>query len=230
MGKVITLVLFMAASISCTGLGGPTEGEIFITAWTNFKKVEAHATTYMIRVTRDYDVVVGGSAFAITNKYLVTNHHVIVDNTLIEVYDAEGTLVGTATVVTMDENNDIAVLKLDSTTVPSHLAMAKDMSGLDYLDTVYVVGYPFGDRITITTGTYQSYSSIMPKFHRISVPIAPGNSGGPALVYNKHTKQYEVIGVVTAHLEGEGRTYSSSALIIPINKVHDLLQEKNIFY
>lgn len=219
LGRVVVLLVSMVILIP--SVYSITNNTIVVVAQTN---------TYMLRVTQENGDIVGGTAFAVNKKYFITNHHVIKDRVNIEIYDFRGAMVATAIVIGTDEDNDLALLKLNRSSFIAHYSLADNMNSLQYLDKVYVIGYPFGDRILIVEGTYQSYSGIMPEYHRLSAPIAPGNSGGPAVVYNKYKGRYEVIGVVSAHMAGPSMAYPSAALIIPIDKVHDLLWEHNIRY
>lgn len=188
----------------------------------------AKRSTYMVQILDESgEVVASGSSFLIKNKYLITNH--VIDGAhTIKIFSFMGLFLSDATVVDIDVDNDVALLKIDPLIGVSILPLADDTEQLRYLDKVYAIGYPFGDGLAITTGTYQKDSKIFPLFKRISVSIAPGNSGGPAVVYNHKKKRYEVIGIVSAHMAGGGRSFPMQGLISPVNNIHQILQNNKI--
>ena len=189
----------------------------------------AKRSTYMVQVLDEEGEVLGsGSAFLIKNKYLITNNHVIDGASTIRIFSFMGLFLSDATVVDTDMDNDVALLKIDKLIGVSPLPLADGTSHLRYLDKVYAVGYPFGDSLTITTGTYQKDSQIFPHFKRVSISIAPGNSGGPCIVYNHKEKKYEVIGIVSAHMAGGGASFPMQGLISPVSNIHDILQKNEI--
>ena len=138
-----------------------------------------------------------GSGFAITaNGYIVTNCHVVEDSSRITLV-REG-LEYPATIVAVDESNDIAILKISSSTSPIPLITSRKTK---IGNTVYAMGFPNvqlqGLSPKFTSGLISSLTGLRddPKHFQISVPVQPGNSGG-ALVDNRGN----AIGVVTAKL------------------------------
>ena len=101
-----------------------------------------------------------------------------------------------------DSQNDIAVLKLSqspSTQIPD--LNFGDSSKVRPGDKVFTIGYPassiLGKNQKITDGIVSSITGIEddPTMFQITVPIQPGNSGGP--LFNESG---EVIGITTASL------------------------------
>ena len=107
-----------------------------------------------------------------------------------------------ASVQAKDSQNDIAVLKLSkspSTPIPD--LKFGDSSKVRPGDKVFTIGYPassiLGKNQKITDGIISSVTGINddPTMFQITVPIQPGNSGGP--LFNQ---KGEVIGITTASL------------------------------
>jgi TPR repeat protein len=146
-------------------------------------------------------IVVSGSGFFVTTDgFFVTNHHVVVEAKRVRVRTAGGTF--DASVVQVDPTNDLAVLKVvraDGEFVPLAVCGSR---GLKLADRVATLGYPNPD----LQGQAAKYSSGEigalsgpgddPRFLQISVPIQPGNSGGP-LVNSAGC----VVGVIVAQLD-----------------------------
>lgn len=146
----------------------------------------------------------GGTGFLISeNGYVVTNYHVIEDARKIELYFPTDSSVTkyTATVVSSDKTNDIAVLKIDSgfaspATIPYTFSDEYNIS-----DEVFTIGYPqpdiMGSAYKYTKGEISSLSGIENNITmmQITTPIQPGNSGGA--LFNK---KGDIIGITTSTL------------------------------
>jgi len=139
-----------------------------------------------------------GSGFIIAGKRLVTNAHIVENNTFIEVQLNGDSKRYKASVVAVSHETDLAILTLDD---QSFFDNKKEIALGDLPDVhheVVVYGYPTGgDALSITEGVisrieYQTYVHSELGFLAIQVDAAInyGNSGGPAIVDNK------VVGVV----------------------------------
>ena len=102
-----------------------------------------------------------------------------------------------ATVITSAPSTDLAVLKIDTTNTPYlSLVSAKKVS---LGDEVFTIGYPLAQLLgtdpKYTEGVVSSKTGIggEPVTLQITVPIQPGNSGGPLV-----NKYGQVIGIVTS--------------------------------
>ena len=130
--------------------------------------------------------VASGTAWGVSKGYLVTASHVIKGGSRIAVF-TDGQPVGLASVVADDPASDIALLKLK----PLHpgqlsaLPLAEHVAVLG--KSVFTLGYPepgvLGQQVKMTAGEVSSASGFADnaRLLRISVPIQPGNSGGPVL-------------------------------------------------
>ena len=147
-------------------------------------------------------VVSGGTGFLFSSRdYIITNYHVVKGAGSIEVKFPDGEVIK-AKVLAKDNQNDIAVLKLSqspSTQIPD--LNFGDPSKVRPGDKVFTIGYPassiLGKNQKITDGIVSSITGVEddPTMFQITVPIQPGNSGGP--LFNESG---EVIGITTASL------------------------------
>jgi S1-C subfamily serine protease len=149
--------------------------------------------------------LVKGTGFLFSSSnFVITNYHLVKNQKSITVKLLHGQDIK-AEVVAIDKNNDIAFLKLD--TAPD-LNIGKialgDSAEVRPGDKVFTVGYPLsnilGDRPKYSEGVINAISGVGndPKSFQISIPIQPGNSGGP--LFNDDGN---VIGVVTSSLDAE---------------------------
>jgi S1-C subfamily serine protease len=139
-----------------------------------------------------------GTGFFITNDLIVTNYHVVDKAKTIEIKYNNGQK-SSATVITKDPINDLALLKVsksDSSVNPLSIATIQNSKDGD---TVYTVGFPLpdllGTKAKLSEGIINSITGIQDdvRMLQISIPIQPGNSGGPLL-----NVKGQVVGVVTA--------------------------------
>ena len=153
---------------------------------------------------------VSGTGFIISDDgYIMTNNHVIEDARQggydVSVLAFDGTEY-TASIVGYDEDNDIAVLKIDA----AGLTPVTYGSGEDIVvgREIYPVGNPLGElNFTMTTGIISATDRLITtdtdsdpiNMFQIDAAVNSGNSGGP--VYDRDGK---VIGVVTAKRKATG--------------------------
>lgn len=131
-----------------------------------------------------------GSGFFLNQEgYIATNYHVIEDATVVQANFTRNGKVESypAKVVTTDPQNDLAIIKIDD---PSFKNVSQIPYGLlsrtiDTGSEVFALGYPMadvmGNELKFTDGKISSKSGIQgdARVYQISVPIQPGNSGGP---------------------------------------------------
>ena len=134
-----------------------------------------------------------------SDGYVVTNHHVIDGCNNVEIINRGKAI--SATVVSFDSNNDLALLK--SNFKPLHTFPLRRDNPYNLMD-VYVAGYPFGYDIStpikITEGIVSSLAGLGNNFSQIQIDAAvqPGNSGGPII-----DSKGNVVGVVVSKLDLE---------------------------
>ena len=139
----------------------------------------------------------GSGAVISPAGHIVTAAHVIKGATYLEIVTPAGTF--PAKVLNNDEQNDVALLKVDQT-FDSHIRVGRS-SEVRLGQSVATIGFPNigiqGHSPKVTQGMISSENGVQNdiRMWQISVPIQPGNSGGPLL--DEHGK---LIGVVVASL------------------------------
>lgn len=127
---------------------------------------------------------------------VVTSHHVVAEATYIAVRCGQGAAVS-ATVSASNKSTDIAILSTDLKNTP-YLSLARPRSAT-VGQRIFTYGFPvteiLGAEPKFTDGTISALSGIggEQSYLQISVPVQPGNSGGPVV-----TETGEVVGVVAA--------------------------------
>ena len=146
-----------------------------------------------------------GSGFFISEDGIIgTNAHVIENTTNIEITVSNeiGLFTYKAKVLLTDDKNDVALLKVDDdkfkglSSIPYGFSEASDVGS-----TVFTIGYPLNDvmgsNYKVTDGIISSNSGIADdvRYYQITVPLQPGNSGGP--LFNKSGN---IIGITSSRL------------------------------
>jgi hypothetical protein len=138
-----------------------------------------------------------GTAFMVRpDGVLLTAFHVVKGAQAIEVSCPE-TARANAWVERFSEANDLALLRVVESKTPTYLSIGQQKS-VSVGDQVFTVGYPapnvLGSEAKFTEGAISSLSvGGDAGYMQISVPVHPGNSGGPLL-----NQSGEVVGVVIA--------------------------------
>ena len=168
-----------------------------------------------------------GSGFIINEEgYILTNYHVIKGAQEVSVTLSDGTE-AKAKVVNYDENQDVAMIKIndENVKVPAVVELG-DSDALRPGEEVLAIGTPLSKDFnqTVTSGiisavsrNVQTSSGVTLNLLQTDAAINPGNSGGPLV----NTKG-EVIGINTMKIasdEAEGIGFS-----IPINDIKDRIE------
>jgi S1-C subfamily serine protease len=150
----------------------------------------------------------GSGAIISTHGVVLTAAHVVADATRLKVITAYGTY--GAKVIRSDEANDLAVLEMEPDSSDSYAAISTpgffalpigSSRDVRLGQSVSTIGFPNVDiqgfSPKVTRGEISSLNGIAddPRSWQISVPVQPGNSGGPLLDENGN-----LIGVVVAKL------------------------------
>ena len=152
-------------------------------------------------------VVVSDGAF------VVTCHHVIKGSKKVSVLAGSKTYA--CDVVHSDETADIAVLKLVDGKLP---AAPINRMGADVGESVFTMGFPNpevqGTDLKLTDGSVSSLSGVRNDRTRmqITVPVQPGNSGGP--LFNM---KGQIIGIITSKLAAAQALKESGSLPENVN-------------
>lgn len=149
----------------------------------------------------------GSGFFITTGGIIATNAHIVQDASNIEVIVSNeiGTFPYKAKVLLVDGMNDVALLQIEDekfkglNIIPYGITENSDVGS-----KVFTIGYPLkdvmGSNYKVTDGIISSKSGIADdvRYYQISVPLQPGNSGGP--LFNK---EGNVIGITSARLNGQ---------------------------
>ena len=125
---------------------------------------------------------VSGSGFVIssnsTTSYILTNYHVIDGVSDITVFFADGKSYD-ATLVGGEEDNDIAVLKVDVGNLQT--VVLGDSDSLNVGESVYAIGNPLGELTFTFTGGYVSAKDRSVTMSDGTRPIPPSTPATPAV-------------------------------------------------
>jgi S1-C subfamily serine protease len=134
-----------------------------------------------------------GSGFLIdTQGHIITNYHVIegADRETGVTVQFEDNVTRPAPVVAVDQNNDLAVLKVNMDGVPPVRTLQPgDSATVQVGDPTLAIGNPFGLDRTLTSGIVSALQRQIQAPDGFSIdnviqtdaPINPGNSGGPLI-------------------------------------------------
>ena len=167
-----------------------------------------------------------GSGFIWDDKgHIVTNYHVVATASIVDVEFADGTQYP-ASVIGLDPNSDLAILKVDSngkTLIPLNLG---DSTNVKVGNHTIVIGSPFGQEFSMSSGivsaikrTVASQNAMfsIPNVIQTDAAINPGNSGGPVMDIDGN-----VIGINSQIISRSGGS-QGVGFAIPINSVKKII-------
>jgi S1-C subfamily serine protease len=166
---------------------------------------------------------VSGSGVIIEGKRILTNAHIVLYASEVQIQANQGGDKISATVEAIAPGIDLAVLKIDDDKFfDSHQALPRAQTLPQIRDAVTVYGYPVGGTsLSVTKGIvsrieYTWYGFPVSGLRiQIDAAINPGNSGGPAVVEDR------MVGVAFSHLGGT----ENIGYIIPCEEVELFLQD-----
>jgi serine protease Do len=159
-----------------------------------------------------------GTGFALSsNGYIVTNYHVVNGADSVYVQNADGESFRTK-VIHVDPQYDVAILEINDSTFKNlgNIPYSFKKSKSDLGEDVYTLGYP-GDDIQFGPGALTASTGFRGDTteYQVSIPLNPGNSGGP-LVDDKGN----IIGVVN----GKQTQASGAAFAVKSNYLLKAIQ------
>jgi len=162
---------------------------------------ERQSSKTSVPTKQEKDSIKGfGTGFFISQSgYFVTAAHVVEDSSSVQIYWRSNNY--PADSIFIDKTLDVAVLKVAGVQSPQSLLLLSS-SRVQTGDTVFTLGFPQiqlqGIEPKYTDGSISSLSGMAndPKYFQISVPVQPGNSGGPLL-----NSQGQVIGLIISRLD-----------------------------
>ncbi len=168
-------------------------------------------------------VELSGSGVVIEGKRILSNAHLLLYASDVQVQASQSGDKVSATVVAIAPSIDLAILKLDDETFfDSHPPLPRSAKLPDIRDAVLVYGYPQGGRTLSITKGIISRIEFSPYNYgasglriQIDAAINPGNSGGPAMVGDK------MVGLAFSHLSGG----DNIGYLIPNEEIEMFLQD-----
>jgi len=169
-----------------------------------------------------------GTAWPISSGYVVTNNHVVSKGSSVLLINAQGREIP-AWVVLLDEAADIVLLEVkDLSALPPALPLAQSDARLGA--SVFTIGFPrvdlMGSTPKISVGVISGENGLRddPESYQTTVPIQPGNSGGPLL-----NMKGEVVGLVRSMLgirdetNGSLQILQNTSCALKVKGIHELL-------
>jgi S1-C subfamily serine protease len=145
-----------------------------------------------------------GSAFALNNKgYILTSYHMVkgADSIFIQNTSTERSL---TKLIFSDPKLDLAILKVENKDLAKNWQVPFSLKEkvTDVGEKVFTLGYPrremvYGEGSLSSLSGYSNDTSM----YQISIPVNPGNSGGPLLDENGN-----IIGVIRGKISGAEAT------------------------
>jgi serine protease Do len=151
----------------------------------------------------------GSGVIVSPSGYILTNNHVVEKANSLKVTLSDGRDF-TAKVVGTDPQTDVAVVKINSSSLP--ILPFANSDGARVGDLCFAIGDPFGQDHTVTMGIVSAKGrklesgAYIQNFIQTDASINPGNSGG-ALI----NARGEMIGMNTAILTGGGASFGGES-------------------
>lgn len=172
----------------------------------------------------------GGTGFALSsNGYIATNYHVINGADSVYVQNSEGNSFRTKTIY-VNPTYDIAILQITDSTFQTLMALPYGFKkgNSDLGEDVYTIGYPKDEAVYgkgyLSSSTGYNGDTIA---YQISIPVNPGNSGGPLL-----DSKGNIIGIISGKqtlADGAAFAIKSNYLVkvvkdIPLDSLNNKLK------
>ena len=199
---------------------------------TNLAQIETKQSTLMIETQADPPAITlegasVGTGWPTVDGYVVTSNHVVAGYHDLVVISSLGEELP-ARLALRDQVRDVAILEVsDARKLPPALPLATKKARLG--TAVFTIGFPrvnyMGRSPKLFTGVISSINGLHddPTSYHTTVPIQPGNSGGPLLNMNG-----EVVGLVTSMLglrdkeDGDISMLPNASCVLKISSVEKL--------
>ncbi len=163
---------------------------------------------------------IGSGVIFSNDGYIVTNLHILSGQKIIvKTYDGKNF---PASVIGIDKNTDIAVLKIQSDEILEPISFA-DSDNLKIGDRVLAIGNPYGIGISVSNGiisaTGRDYGNPYLQLIQTDAAINPGNSGGALINENGN-----LIGINSKIFSRTG-AYQGIGFAIPSNLIVQIATE-----
>lgn len=126
-----------------------------------------------------------GTGWALKDGYVVTNFHCVDGASNILLKSLQGDF--HAKVVAIDESSDLAIIKINDEAFSGfgEVPYSIERKQCEVGESIWTIGYPMidvmGEEVKFTDGKISAKTGYMGDLstYQITVPIQPGNSGGP---------------------------------------------------
>ena len=220
---ILSLVVILSfIFVACNSKGDQSSEKPDKEATEIYKSVDP-SVAFLLVQKKDGSYASGSGFFIDPHGTLVTNYHVIEDGIKCAVQMKNGNTVEVKTVVSYDEDADLAIL---ATKVANTKPITESKSLPQVGETVYAIGYPEAFKLgiassTFTSGIVSSYRTMdRNEYIQSTVNITHGNSGGVLI-----NKKGDVVGITSSGITYGDIDYMN--LSIPISKIHNLAVESN---
>jgi S1-C subfamily serine protease len=191
------------------------------------KEIDFKNSHHAARSEADFDVKATGSGLIISKSgYVLTNYHVIQNSNKIVLQINNGGTISNyeAIVVQKDIDNDLAILQIQDASfkpLESLKYAFRESGGVDVGASVFTIGYPYalsgmGIEAKFTDGKVSSktgYNNAI-NTYQTSIPVQPGNSGGPLF-----DEKGQFLGVINSKVTGADNV----SYAIKLNYVKNLI-------
>lgn len=215
---VLLAVVLAATAGLATGAWWSERGD---PRWPSYAELFEQAAPSVVNVSVEGGEHRLGSGFAVADDEVLTSLHIVDNGGDIKVRDITGAE-HTATLLGSDARSDLALLS-----VPGAALTAMPLGGTDELrvgDAVVAIGNPFGLGHSLSAGVVGQRGRRLARdadnagpqvdFVQLSIPLNPGNSGGPVL-----DASGRVVGVLSGvHTQGQ-----AIAFAVPVEVVTQAL-------
>lgn len=171
----------------------------------------------------------GGTGFMLSSDgYVITNLHVVMGADSIWLYGMNEKVFA-AKVVHADTSNDVAILYIDDENFysPNKVPYTFNDENTDLGEDIYTIGFPKDDAVYgqgyLSSATGYQGDTLS---YQISIPVNPGNSGGPVL-----DGRGNIIGMISGKqpgLEGSAFAIKTKALLNTLDEIPEGKLEKEI--
>ncbi len=165
-----------------------------------------------------------GSGVLINNKgYIATNNHVINGAKKIRISFQNDTLDYEAKIISQNEENDVAIVKIIDTRFKSTVKPINWNPSISLGEKVFTLGYPISEKMSDNVKVVDGIVSGLngrdgnKKFFQTTLPVWYGNSGGPCF-----NSKGEILGLATQILWDKGEKMDNVAYITKTSNVISL--------
>ncbi|MFO0592384.1 MAG: trypsin-like peptidase domain-containing protein [Polyangiaceae bacterium] len=211
-------------SASASSSAAPKDGKAEKTPAELFKELSPAVVTIFVH-TAAHDG--SGTGFVIDREgTIVTNHHVVDDLRSVKIKFMNGAIYTSGDILADDPRQDLAILRVPLAKpfegeVPTFTPVALgDSDAVQVGERAISIGNPLGLEHTLTDGLVSARRVYEGRqWIQMSVPISPGNSGGPLF-----DMRGEVIGISTAQIAGGFERAQNLNLAVPVNDLKKMIR------